>query len=73
MTNKTSEAIRAILRYIALPLTVAGILIAAILLTPMKEKATVIPSTASSQTEPDVPPMDANAPIETEAATFAMG
>ena len=73
MTKKPFEATQAVLKYVGLPLIIAGIVIAAILLTPMKEKAEMVPTRNPSEMEASVPPIDANAPATTKTATFALG
>jgi hypothetical protein len=73
MTKRTTEATRAVLKYVALSLIVVGIAIAAILLMPMKERAEMTPSRTASEMEASVPAIDANAPATTKTATFALG
>lgn len=77
MTNETSRAIDVVRRCIALPLMIGGIVIGAILVACAKERPhmtpSVTPSDVSSTAEPTVPPIDRDAPADTETATFAMG
>ena len=73
-TDKTSKPIHTLLKYIAVPLAIAGIVIAAILLTPRKENATMTPVRTPTEVEDTtIPVIDRNAPTDTETATFAMG
>jgi len=53
-------------------LVVTGIVIVAILLTTTKERPTMITSEID-EGAPNLPPIDLDAPDETETATFAMG
>jgi hypothetical protein len=55
-----------------LPLIITGIVIAAILLTATKEEPTMSAS-STDQAATSLPPIDLEAPQETETATFAMG
>jgi len=57
---------------LALPLIVTGIVIVAVLLTATKERPTMSAS-ATEEGAPSLPPIDLDAPAETETATFAMG
>lgn len=73
MPHERLDATRAVLRHLALPLTIAGIALAAILLLRTRETATM-----SSPTKPEdpgitIPPIDLAAPTDTKTATFAMG
>jgi len=73
MAEETLETIRPILGRFALPLTVTGIVIAAILLIALRERPSMTPSPTPSKTASSIPPIDRNAPTTTETATFAMG
>jgi hypothetical protein len=57
----------------ALVLSLAGLVVVAVLLTQKKERATMLPTAAPAETRLDVALIDANAPTHTETATFAMG
>jgi hypothetical protein len=73
MTNKRDRAIHVTLTRVALPLAIAGIVIAMVLLLPMKERATMMSSNGPSQAGSRIPPIDRNAPAKTKTATLAMG
>jgi len=60
------------MKRLALPLIVTGIVIIAILLTVTKEGPTMSPSAIDEETA-SLPPIDLDAAVETETATFAMG
>jgi hypothetical protein len=61
------------MRQLALVLSLAGLLIAAILLLPTKERSTMRLAATPVQTRLGIPPIDANLPAQTKTATFAMG
>jgi hypothetical protein len=80
MNKRTSKG-RPFVRQIALLLSVAGLVILAVLLLPKKEKAAMLPTARTAdkaaetrpETGTDMPAIDANAPTQTRTATFAMG
>jgi hypothetical protein len=57
----------------ALVLSLAGLVVVAVLLTPKKERAAMLPTATPAQTRLGIPLIDANAPTHTKTATFAMG
>jgi hypothetical protein len=71
--NKRTAQGRPFLRQLALALSLAGLVILAVLLIPEKESATMLPTATSLDTMTAIPPIDANAPTQTRTATFAMG
>jgi hypothetical protein len=73
MAEKRPEATRPILGRIALPLTITGIVIAAILLIALRERPSMTSSATPSETASGIPPIDRDAPTNTKTATFAMG
>ena len=73
MTHQRLEAIRDVLRHVALPLTIAGIALVAILLLHTRETATMGSPTKPEDPGITIPPIDLAAPTDTKTATFAMG
>jgi hypothetical protein len=60
-------------KQLTLVLSLAGLVIVAVLLIPTKERATMRPTATPVQTTVGIPPIDDNAPALTMTATFAMG
>jgi hypothetical protein len=62
-----------LLQHLALVLSLAGLVIVAVLLIPTKERPTMLSLATPAHTRVDIPPIDANASVQTKTATFAMG
>lgn len=72
MSGSTESPYR-LLRPIVIIATLAVVVAAGLLLISNQGRRPMIPNETLSQKKPDLPPIDLEAPADTETATFAMG